>query len=111
MIKELEVLLKAPAQKLDFTNKQVDFMLKNIGNTNPYIRDNLIYTLFATGFMDSAFTLVQQEHTIDYFFNNDLLFKNILEPQNDYVFTRSFSTLLGAIILECDDDTSILNDN
>lgn len=111
MIEELEALLKTPAQKLDFTNKQVEFMLKNIGNTNPYIRDNLVYTLFATGFMNSAFTLVQQEHTIDYFFNNDLLFKDILEPQNDYVFTRSFSALLGAIILECDDDTSILNDN
>lgn len=67
MIEELEALLKTPAQKLDFTNKQVEFMLKNIENTNPYIRDNLVYTLFATGFMNSAFTLVQQEHTIDYF--------------------------------------------
>ncbi|WP_257607423.1 DUF2785 domain-containing protein [Weissella sagaensis] len=110
MIEELEALLKTPATKLDFTNNQVDFMLKNIGNTNPYIRDNLVYTLFTTGFMNNTFTLVQQEHIIDYFFNNDLLLKDILAPQNDYVFTRSFSALLGGILLECDDDTNIFND-
>lgn len=111
MIEKLEALLNTSAPKINFTNKQVDFMLKNIGNTNPYIRDNLVYTLFATGFMNSAFTLVQQKHIIDYFFNNDLLFKDILEPQSDYVLIRSFSALLGAIILECDDDVCILNDN
>jgi len=111
MIEELEALLKTPAQELYFTNNQVDFMLKNIGNTNPYVRDNLVYMLFAIGFMNKSFTSIQQEHIINYFFTNNLLFKNILEPQNDYVFTRSFSALLGGIILEFDEDTSILNDS
>lgn len=111
MIQELQALLKVSAQKLYFTNNQVDFMLKNIGNTDPYIRDNLVYMLFATGFMNKAFTFDQQEYIINYFFANDLLFKDILEPQNDFVFTRSFSALLGGILLEFDEDSGILSDN
>lgn len=86
-------------------------MLENIGNINPYIRDNLVYILFATGFMNKAFTLVQQEHIINYFFTHNLLFKDIFETRNDYVFTRSFSALLGDIILEFDNGAGILNDS
>ena len=46
MQNELEKLVDLPEGKLVFTNEQIQFLLDNIGNLNPHIRDNLVYTLF-----------------------------------------------------------------
>lgn len=50
MQNELEKLLELPAIKINFKDDQVKFMLENIGDSNPQLRDDIIYTLFARVF-------------------------------------------------------------
>ncbi|MBI0092154.1 DUF2785 domain-containing protein [Lactobacillus sp. M0403] len=111
MQNELEQLVALPEGKLVFTNEQIQFLLDNIGNLNPHIRDNLVYTLFARGFSENAFNQKQIQVIIDSFIQNRDLFRQINQPENDAVFLRTFSALLGALILESDNDKPILTDS
>lgn len=104
----LNKLVNLPQGKLNFTNEQVNLLLDNIGNLNPTIRDDLVYTLFARGFLERAFTHEQEQTIINTFITEKKLFKDIDKPQNDNVFLRSFSALLGSVILETDQETEIL---
>lgn len=47
-------------QQIELTNL-IEFMLENIGNTNPYIRDSLIYAGFCELILNEKITL---DHTI-----------------------------------------------
>ena len=51
MQKELEKLVNLNSGKITFKDSQIDYMLQNIGNLNPHLRDNVIYTLFSRGFL------------------------------------------------------------
>lgn len=104
----LNKLVNLPQGKLNFTNEQVNLLLDNIGNLNPTVRDDLVYTLFARGFLERAFTHEQEQTIINTFITEKKLFKDIAKPQNDNVFLRSFSALLGSVILEKDQETEIL---
>lgn len=106
----LEKLVNCPEGELKFTDNQVQLLLGNIGNLNPVIRDDLVYTLLARGFLESAFTHKQEQNIVSTFIKEKDLFKNIAEPQNDSIFLRSFSALLGSVILEKDKKTEILTD-
>lgn len=97
-----------PRSKLIFTNAKVNLLFKNIGNLNPTIRDDFVYTLFARGFLESAFTHEQEQNVINAFIKEKGLFQDIDKPENDGVFLRSFSALLGSVILEKDKETKIL---
>ena len=111
MQNELKKLVDLPEGKLVFTNEQIQFLLDNIGNLNPHIRDNLVYTLFARGFSENAFKQKQIQVIIDSFIQNIGLFRQINQPENDTIFLRTFSALLGALILESDNDKPILTDS
>ena len=111
MQNELGQLVALPEGKLVFTNEQIQFLLDNIGNLNPHIRDNLVYTLFARGFSENAFKQKQIQVIIDSFIQNRDLFRQINQPENDAVFLRTFSALLGTLILESDNDKPILTDS
>lgn len=104
----LEKLVRCPEGELKFTDNQVQLLLGNIGNLDPVIRDDLVYTLFARGFLERAFTHEQEQTIINTFITEKKLFKDIAKPQNDKVFLRSFSALLGSVILETDQETEIL---
>lgn len=104
----LEKLVRCPEGELKFTDNQVQLLLGNIGNLDPVIRDDLVYTLFARGFLERAFTHEQEQTIINTFITEKKLFKDIAKPQNDNVFLRSFSALLGSVILETDQETEIL---
>lgn len=104
----LNKLVNLPQGKLNFTNEQVNLLLDNIGNLNPTIRNDLVYTLFARGFLERVFTHEQEQTIINTFITEKKLFKDIAKPQNDSVFLRSFSALLGSVILEKDQETEIL---
>ncbi|MEB3362734.1 hypothetical protein SDC49_00645 [Lactobacillus sp. R2/2] len=45
MQEELEKMVQLESGKLSFTDNQIDFMLQNIGNLDPYLRDDVVYTL------------------------------------------------------------------
>lgn len=104
----LRKLINLPQGKLNFTNAEVNLLLNNIGNLNPTIRDDLVYTLFARGFIENAFTYEQEQNVINTFVKEKNLFHDIDKSENDSVFLRSFSALLGSVILEKDKETKIL---
>lgn len=105
---ELEKLLHLPVGTLSFNDQQITFMQNNVGNLDPYLRDNLIYSLFSRGFEENAFTEQQQKTIAAKFIQDKCLFKNIGSTNNDFVFLRSFNALLGAIILDQDNKTLFL---
>lgn len=76
----LEKLVRCPEGELKFTDNQVQLLLGNIGNLDPVIRDDLVYTLFARGFLERAFTHEQEQTIINTFITEKKLFKDIAKP-------------------------------
>ncbi|WEV36365.1 hypothetical protein [Lactobacillus sp. ESL0677] len=58
---ELEQMVNLTKDKLTFSTLQINFMLNNIGNVDSHLRDDIIYTLFARGFIENCFTSQQQK--------------------------------------------------
>lgn len=87
--------------KLVPTN-MLDEMIKNIGSTDPILRDKLIYTAFWTLISKDHLDIYQLEYILNNLLENKLLIKNIEQPSSDDVFTRSFTSLVYAAILEYD---------
>ncbi|MGD6789527.1 DUF2785 domain-containing protein [Sutcliffiella horikoshii] len=85
----------------------IDSMMKYIGSKDPILRDDLIYTNFAKlingGIIPQSKMLNILERCLD---EEHLLYK-IGEENTDSVFTRSFSSLVVALILANDDGTFI----
>lgn len=84
-------------------------MLEHIGSTDSELRDELIYTSFYQLIIDrnqiEAKVLAELFDTcID-----ELMFKGIGETETDTVFTRSFTTLLVALILNRDNRDNFLS--
>ena len=109
MQKGLEKLVNLDSGKITFKDSQIDYMLQNIGNIDPHLRDDVVYTLFARGFFENSFTSEQKAKIVTNFINSKSLFKGIEQPENDLVFLRTFSALLGSLILEDDKKYSILD--
>lgn len=83
-------------------------MMEHIGSTDSELRDKLIYSSF--------YQLIIETNKIEHelltelldLCLSDLLFKGIGENQTDTVFTRSFTTLLIALILYRDNEDNFL---
>lgn len=86
----------------------LDEMLQNIGNTNPYIRDRLIYNAFAELIQDNYFTDAQTMYLFHHLISNEYLTNNLGQKENDSVYIRSFSALALAEILYKDQEDRIL---
>ncbi|WP_226681433.1 DUF2785 domain-containing protein [Sutcliffiella horikoshii] len=88
-----------------YRDKLIDSMMKHIGTTDPTLRDDLIYTTFAKlingGIIPQCKLLKMLEICLD----EEHLFYKIGEEKGDSVFTRSFSSLVVALILANDDGT------
>lgn len=88
----------------------IQSMLHHIGSTDPELRDQLIYTLFYRFIIEDE--QLTNEQLTD-LFNTTLkyhLFHGIGETASDTVFTRSFSTLLIALILYRDRQQGFLSE-
>ncbi|MFJ7825713.1 DUF2785 domain-containing protein [Psychrobacillus sp. NPDC096623] len=87
----------------------VKSMVEHIGSTDSELRDKLIYSSF--------YQLIVEKNQIEHELLNellelclsDLLFKGIGENESDTVFTRSFTTLLIALILYRDNVDNFLS--
>ena len=110
MKEQLTDLTKRPTGFLRFADQQIIFMLENIGSADPVLRDQLIFTLFARGFDEKAFSISQRSQIVETFLQKKALFFKIGEPVGNAIFLRSFSALLGAVILQTDARDSFLND-
>lgn len=87
----------------------VKSMAEHIGSTDSELRDQLIYSSF--------YQLILEENQLEHELLNELLdlclsellFKGIGEENTDTVFTRSFTTLLIALILYRDNEDNFLS--
>ena len=72
----------------------ITFMIENIGNTDPFIRDTLIYSGFCELILNEKVTIEQVTHILQTCIDDEHLYLNIhLSEQSDAVFVRSFSAL------------------
>jgi len=89
-------------------NKVIQSMLTHIGSVDSELRDGLIYSSF--------YTMILQENLLGATMLSEmldnaltqLLCKGIGENQNDSVFTRTFTSLLIALILNRDNENDFL---
>lgn len=70
----------------------IDKMLQQLGCTDPYIRDTLIYSTFAKWFTNDKLTNEQKKTVHNTAMNCCLI--DIGAQENDLIFTRSFAVLL-----------------
>jgi hypothetical protein len=78
----------------------VEFMLENIGNPDPYLRDTLIYRGFCKLILEDQLHQNHIVHILKMCLNEQHLTLNIhTKISDDSVFTRSFSALVIALIV------------
>lgn len=75
-------------------NSLLTNMLDNIGALDSKLRDQLIYSSFAEWIGNNVITNEQVVWLTTQVRQRNLLFKQIYEPQNDAVYTRTFTALL-----------------
>lgn len=77
-------------------------MLCNIGSTDPELRDALIYNAFGKLIQEDYLKVDQWRYIVKTCMDTNHLFLHIGETGTDSVFSRSFSSLVLALILEKD---------
>ena len=97
---ELRQLVDAP--DLSFTDDQVEVLLAHVGDLDPTIRDDTVFTLFERGLDEDAFTPAQRRTIAKHLLTNRGLFTAIDQPASDAVFQRTFTALLTAAVLDND---------
>lgn len=73
----IEALKKKMSNYEPITDKEMRFMLQNIGHVNPEIRDDLIYGLFCIGLEKEMFSIHQVKEIVRYLSENNLLFQGL----------------------------------
>ncbi|MED3553686.1 DUF2785 domain-containing protein [Cytobacillus praedii] len=87
----------------------IEKMLGSIGSIDSELRDKLIYNTFGKLIMEDFLTVKQMHHIIDICYKN--LFFDIGQKASNTVFTRSFSALVIALIIEKDREKRFLSDD
>src|SRR5690606_11656713 len=103
---ELKAIDYNAVVKHNVNNHLIERMLDNIGSTDPELRDTLIFNTLGKLIIENYLTDNQTEHIIEVCRKN--LFLGIEEKESDFVFTRSFSSLVIALILEKDRQSPFL---
>ncbi|WP_424359527.1 DUF2785 domain-containing protein [Methanocella sp. MCL-LM] len=75
-------------------------MLENIGSTDPVLRDDLIYETFAGWIEADKFSPGELKHLLNTCLDDSHAFYRIGEEGTDSVFTRTFSLLVVALIID-----------
>lgn len=88
-----------------YLDKLIDSMMKHVGSIDPVLRDKLIYTTFSKFIYDGIIPNSKMLNMLEICLDEDHLFYKIGEKMTDSVFTRSFSSLIVALILANDDGT------
>lgn len=97
-----------PLQNIDIENL-IDYMIENIGNPDPYIRDTLVYFGFSKLLLKHPIEDKILHKLLTICMDDEHLFYKIDEQIiDDSVFTRSFSALVIALVLYQDAKTPAL---
>lgn len=99
----LKQLVTAPT--CHFTDAQVTILLDHLGDLDPTIRDQTVYTLLARGFEEQAFSPTQRQQISQFLITRRTLFTGIHQPPSNAVFCRTFTALLTALVLTDDAQT------
>ncbi|KFN15794.1 MULTISPECIES: DUF2785 domain-containing protein [Bacillus] len=94
-------------QNIDL-NELSSHMIQNIGTTDSYVRDQLIYKCFAHFIQNEFLPHDQLETLLTTCLSNNYLYREIASPNTDGVFTRSYTTLLISLIIQFDNSHSFL---
>ncbi|TQR20385.1 DUF2785 domain-containing protein [Psychrobacillus vulpis] len=89
----------------------LDEMIENIGSIDPVLRDKLIYRAFSKLIFNNSLNNFQLEYILKKLLDNRLVMLNIEKPTTDSVFTRSFTVLVFAAVLEYDATNHIVDSN
>lgn len=84
-------------------------MIHHIGTTDSYIRDMLIYKCFAHFIQKELLSLEQLELLLTTCLDENFLYIEIDTPGTDGVFTRSYTNLLIALIIQFDNTHPFLS--
>ncbi|MCU9614382.1 DUF2785 domain-containing protein [Caldibacillus lycopersici] len=84
-------------------------MLEHIGSTDSELRDLLIYQMFYELIIHNQLENERLSKILEYCLSEQLLFKGIGEVGTDTVFTRSFTTLVIALIIYRDNADNFLS--
>lgn len=105
---ELKTSLKAIVEneykirKEDDYLKLTDQMLDNIGVVDPKLRDDLIYLVLANWILDDVYNNQELTQILDTCLDQDHLYYKLGNKGDDSVFTRTFSALIIAVLLNKD---------
>lgn len=83
-------------------------MLREIGNPDSYLRDNLIYISFGKMIFSDQLNRQEIQVLLETVLQEDYLFYGLGDFGNDSVFTRSFSSLVIAAIIEYDIEKKVV---
>ncbi|PEW81254.1 hypothetical protein CN424_05635 [Bacillus cereus] len=86
-------------------------MLKHIGVTDSYLRDKLIYSTFYHLIKKDYISHTQLQKLLLEGISENYLFYNIRSDDEDAVFTRAFTTLLIALLIDADTKYNFLSQN
>lgn len=89
---------KKSLEETSYTDEEVDWLLKHIGDSSSEIRDEIVFVTFSKGFYYHQFSLSQVWKMRDKIIDENLLFYKIDETGSS-TLTRSFSSLLLYFLL------------
>lgn len=95
------MLQKIKLEQVNFTDIETEWLMNNIGNEDPLIRDEIVFILLANGIIEGGFTKNQFEYIKNRSIDENLMFYQI-EKGLPSTLTRSFSTLLNGFIIQAD---------
>ncbi|MGD6856717.1 DUF2785 domain-containing protein [Bacillus infantis] len=84
-------------------------MLEVIGTSDPYLRDHLIYANFARLIGEGRFSHAMLEEILAVCLDDSHLFFHLGAEGDDSVFTRSFSSLVLALVIQKDAEKRFLS--
>ena len=85
-------------------------MLKYIGDIDPELRDELIYSIFWKWTVKGVLSAEQMKSMLSVCLDNDHLFFGLGEKNTDSVFTRTFSVLLVPLAMYMNQQNAFLSD-
>lgn len=92
----------------ELTSEVRQEMLREIGNPDSYLRDNLIYMSFGKLISSNQLNPEEIQVLLETVVQEDYLFYGLGDSGTDSVFTRSFSTLVVAAIIEYDIEKKVV---
>jgi len=99
-----KLLEKVEKGNITFSDKETQWLMENIGNEDSVIRDNIVFTLLASGIAGGGFSVQQFNYIKEKTISEDFVFYHI-EKKLPYTLKRSFSALLNGFIIQADNES------